>query len=136
MQAIGTGIGSDHRRRADKRLERFAVRLRQFTQADRFAGECFQWGERLFEPSSQLSGGFEIGRRYESARIVAMQFVPRCLESRERMHEAGRARSWPRTAQNGALKGGYRTGMCIGFGAKPQQRMLEQRQQWRRLQSL
>ena len=112
------------------------MRLRQFTQADRFAGECFEWGERLFEPLSQLFGGFEIGWRYEFARIVAMQFVPRCLESRERMHEAGRAAARPRTAQNGALKRGYRTGVCIGFGAKPQQGMLEQRQQWRRLQSL
>ena len=91
LQAIGTGIGSDHAVVAGKRLERFAVRLRQFTQADRFAGECFEWGKRLFEPLSQLFGGFKIGRRYEFARIVAMQFVPRCLESRECMHEAGRA---------------------------------------------
>ena len=65
-----------------------------------------------------------------------MQFVPRCLEGRERMREAGRSSAWPRTAQNGAFKRGYRTDVCIGLGAEPEQGMLEQRQQCRRFKPL
>ena len=42
LQAVGTSIGSDQAVVAGERFERFAVRLRQFTQADRFAGECFE----------------------------------------------------------------------------------------------
>ena len=89
LQTVGTGIGRSHVVVAGERRDCFAMLLRQFMQVDRFAGKCLERGECLFEPFSQLVGGIEIGRQYEVAWIVAVQFVPRCIKGRERMHEAG-----------------------------------------------
>src|SRR5262245_32294102 len=115
LQATGVRICGNCAFVGGERLERFGVHLRQLSQADRIAGKRFQRCERQLDPLSQLFGGSKIGRRYEVARIVAMQFVPRCPESRERMRETRRATSWSRTAQNGALKRRYRTRVCVGL---------------------
>ena len=99
LQAIGTDIGSDHAVVADKRLERFAVRLRQFAQADRFAGECFEWGKRLFKPLGQSSGGSKSvgdtnlrGSLRCSSSRVALKVASACITPAEPVVAADRAK--------------------------------------------
>ena len=91
--------------------------------------------QRRAEPGDQFGGHVELVVVDQPARVAAVQLGAVGAESGERTAERVAARARTRAAQQRALQrcdGGM---VRAGFGAEPQQRMLEQRQQRHRLQA-
>jgi hypothetical protein len=96
--------------------------------------EPFQRGERGAKAGDQFGGDVEPVVVDQPAWIAAVQLGARGAEGGERAHERVTAGTWARAAQQRVLE--RRDGGVVRafFGAEPQQRMLEQREQRHRLE--
>ena len=110
-----------------------AMAFGEFGKRMRARLQPFQRRQRRAEPRDQFGGDVEFIVIDQPARIAAVKLVAIGAEGGERTAKSVAAGLRPRATQDGALQ--RRDGGVVRaiFGAEPQQRMLEQRQQRHRL---